>query len=317
MPYPPSPPAKMPAAPGGSIILETVEPSGLPKAVWWLIAFGSLAGALALVGLLLLRRRAANAQASEDAWDGDEEPQATKTAAPSAPVAEPAAQPTPPAAPLNVVTPTAAEPAVAPAPAATNAASLAASPPPATGPRSRASGELIFDPIQMRLSLVYATLTFRFTLRAVTAIPPGLLHADMFAAHASYSQDEQLCPPLQAMPVLGRIPRMAAGQAVALEGELQLPLSAIRPVHEGNASFFVPLVRLAMRTDPASEDYDADLPHLELGCVFTIGLPSQTGVLAPLRMDTGPRDFSGLDVREIAAARRTSLLPLDPARAAS
>lgn len=314
MPASPPPASDIPAVDKSSIPLETVASAGIPKAVWWLIAIGSFAGALAFAGFLLMRRRQTG---TEDEFFASE-PAEPDTETPSAPAsssqpAEQLAQAASSAAAQSSGPMTASARTTAPR---AEVATLIPSPPPATANRPRASGELIFDPIHMRLSLVYATLKFRFTLKAATAIPPGYLYGDMFSAHASFSQTEQLSPPLEALPPLGRIPRMTSGQAVTMESEIQLPLSSIRAVHEGDASFFVPLVRIAMLTDTSSADDSDDLPHLEIGCVFTVGVPSRSGVLAPLRTDAGPQDFATLDVKEVTAARRTSFLPLDPARAA-
>ncbi|MCJ2186799.1 superantigen-like protein SSL4 [Novosphingobium beihaiensis] len=200
----------------------------------------------------------------------------------------------------------------------TPAAPRPAPPPPAFAPapsppaeRPRASGDLMFEPQTMRLSLVYATLQFRLVLTAKTAIPPGKLLADMISAHTSLPQAMQLAPPPEALGTVHSFPRMSPGEVLDLKGELQLPLAAVRPLQRGKAAFLVPLVRLALlgENDPA-------LPRLELGFAFTVGLPGEGPSLAPLRLDTGPRDFTGLDAREIETARRTVLLALDPDRAA-
>lgn len=162
----------------------------------------------------------------------------------------------------------------------------------------------------MRLSLVYATLQFRLLLRTQTEIPAGKLLGDMISAHGSLPQSMQLAPPPEALGVLQPIPPLAPGQTLDVKGELRLPLNAIRPLQQGAASFMVPLVRLALLGDEGTS------PHLELGCVFTVGIPGSGPALAPLRLDTGPRDFATLAAREIETARRTALLALDPARAA-
>lgn len=213
---------------------------------------------------------------------------------------EPAAEPE--AAPEPHVLPEAA--AVPPIPAP------AFSAPPAVNP-VRASGALDFTPLSLRISLVYATLRFRLVLTAGTAFPAGRLLADMISAHGSLPQDQQLAPPIETLALLADTPALDPAQAIEIEGELQLPLGSVRPLRQGDATFLVPLVRLAWLGDNAP-----GVPHLELGCAFTVGVHGQGPALAPLRLDTGPRDFTGLSAREIDAARRTTLLPLDPTRAA-
>ncbi|SFF95862.1 hypothetical protein SAMN05518801_104157 [Novosphingobium sp. CF614] len=247
-----------------------------------------------VLGFLLMRRRRAPAIEDEAETDRFEAPVGT--------VEEPL--PAPPT--LTPVLMPVLAPVLAPAtiPAPSFAPALPAEP-------ARASGQMDFEPIAMRVSLVYATLQFRLVLTARTAFPAGRLLGDMISAHGSLSRDEQLAPPPQALAIIQAIPRLAPGQVLDVKGELRLPLAAIRPLRQGAATFMVPLVRLALLGDG-----QPGLPRLELGCVFTIGIPGAGPALAPLRLDTGPRDFPGLSAREIEAARRTVLLPLDPARAA-
>ncbi|MCT2398926.1 hypothetical protein [Novosphingobium mangrovi (ex Huang et al. 2023)] len=197
---------------------------------------------------------------------------------------------------VQSVTPSIPPRPVAPAPAA---------------PSHRAGCDLEFEPAAMRLSLVYATLQFHLRLTAQTELPPGKLLADMISAHGSLPQAMQLAPPPEALGTVQTFARMTPGQVLEVKGELQLPLSVIRPVQRGGAAFMVPLVRLALLGDARP-----DLPHLELGCVFTVGIPGSGPALSSLRLDTGPREFTELSAREIEAARRTVLLPLDHARAA-
>ena len=270
---------------------EPAEPTPTPPPLrepsswraWWWVAAVALLGVLAL-GWLLARRRRRMA-----------EPE---------PVAE---APEPPAAAPPAPPP--ALPAAAPAPGIT----AQASPPSNEAPTeiARASGTLDFAPVSLRISLVYATLRFRLTVTAGTVFPAGRMLAGMISAHGSLPRDEQLAPPPEALASVGNTPPLQPGQALEIEGDLQLPLASVRPLQEGGAAFLVPLVRLAWLGDN-----EPGLPHLELGCAFTVGLPREGAALAPLRLDTGPRDFTGLATREIEAARRTALLPLDPARAA-
>ncbi|WP_226638295.1 hypothetical protein [Novosphingobium profundi] len=254
---------------------------------WWALPAGFLA-LLVLGGFALARRKDKG-----------------KKAAPQ-PATRPATRPTPRPATATTPSPDVAPPTPTPAPA----------PAPASN-RPQAHGEIAFEAVSLRLSLVYASLRFRFSLRALTDIPPANLHADLTSAHGSASREEQLAPALEGLPVIAAIPRLQEGEDIVREGELQLPLNAIRAVNEGNARFFVPLVRLALVADMAHPEASADQPELGLGLVFTVGQPARAGAdaptsaLAPIRIDTGPRDMAVLDVREIAAGRRKHLLPLD------
>lgn len=255
---------------------------------WWLAIPAVLA--ILILSFLLTRRRS---QPAESGWD---EPLQEESTVASEPVPMP--------------TITAALPAAVPPPIPvllSETLQIAGNPAPEL---ARARGQLDFQPVALRLSLVYATLQFRLLLTAQTEIPEGRLLGDMISAHGSLSQVAQLQPSPEELVPLQRIPRLAPGQVYEVKGDLRLPLNAIRPVKQGEASFMVPLVRLAMLGDGETS------PHLELGCVFTVGLPSNGPALAPIRLDTGPRDHARLAAREIEDARRTSLFALDPARAA-
>ena len=152
----------------------------------------------------------------------------------------------------------------------------------------------------MRLSLVFATLQYRLLVTAQDDAPPVLVAGDMIGAHATLSRDEQLAPAADALPVLHRIPALAAGAALTLTGQLQVPLAAIRPLRQGEATFFVPLVRLCLLPEP---------PSPPARRVFTLGSVSGSDTLAPLRLDTGPREVRDLGAREIAAAQALPVLP--------
>lgn len=277
-----------PAAPSANAPTIAGENTQWP-AWWWAIPAAPAALALAF---LLMRRRSASA--TEEEAGIEEKPEQIEL-----PV-EPAPEPAPPVR----------ESIPPPIPAPAFARARAAEPAPSSQ-AIRARGEIAFEPVAMRLSLVYATLQFRVRLTAQTEIPAGRLLADMISAHGSLPQSMQLAPPPEALGAIQAIAPLAPGQVQEMKGELQLPLNAIRPVHHDGASFMVPLVRLALlgSGDPA-------LPHLEIGCVFTVGIPGAGPALAPLRLDTGPREFTSLAAREIETARRTVLLGLDPARAA-
>ncbi|MCJ1962392.1 hypothetical protein [Novosphingobium mangrovi (ex Hu et al. 2023)] len=260
---------------------------------WWALPAGLLA-LLLLGGFALARRKSEGRKVA---------PQPAPRPTPR-PTPRPAAAPTP--------SPDVAPPAPTPAPTPTPVPA----PPPASN-RPQAHGEIAFEAVSLRLSLVYASLRFRLSLRALTEIPPANLHADLTSAHGSASREEQLAPALESLPVIASLPGLREGEDIVREGELQLPLSAIRAVNEGSARFFVPLVRLALVADMAHPEASAAQPELGLGLVFTVGQPgragadSPTSALAPIRIDTGPRDMAVLDVREIAAGRRKHLLPLD------
>ncbi|MFT4056678.1 MAG: hypothetical protein QM681_19395 [Novosphingobium sp.] len=248
---------------------------GLPVWAWAIPAVLAVLGALAF----LLRRK----RPAEEAEDWSEVQHVVE------PVAPPAPKPAP------VPQPEFASSLVPPRPAPTL--------PAAAVPDAL---EIAFEPVGLRLSLVFATLQYRVTLTAGTDLPAGHLLGDMIGAHGSLTSEQQLAPPLETLTPLKPMPALAAGESVTLTGEVQLPLSAIRPLQRANASFFVPLLRLgvvfAENVGPVRR-------------VFTLGI-SGGPALAPLRLDTGPMEHRDLGAREVAEARAYPVLPDDRRRAA-
>ncbi|MDE8650438.1 hypothetical protein [Novosphingobium album (ex Liu et al. 2023)] len=176
---------------------------------------------------------------------------------------------------------------------------------PAGSPAPDGAFALRLEPESLRLSLVYATLRYRLDLAGDGADGPLRVVADMIGAHASLDSRAQLAPDPQALDTRHEIPAPAAGETLALNGELRLPIEAIRPIRNGQSQFFVPLARFCVL---GPEGHRATR-------VFTIGQPGARAdePLGPIRLD-GPRLIQTLAAREIEAARR---LALDPVRAAS
>lgn len=244
-----------------------------------------MALAAALAALIVFIRRRRGAPETQDWPEAENIPQ---------PVTQPEAP-----APAPLATGAAAESAPAPAPMAPQPAFPPAAQAPAAEPFHTT---LSFEPLGLRLSLVYATLQYRLSITAGGDLPAGHLLGDMIGAHASIPTEQQLAPALDTLPLLKAVPSIAAGETVTLKGELQLPLSAIRPLQQGSASFFVPLVRLSLLLE-------GDEGQLALRRVYTVGIDSAAAALSPLRLDTGPREHRELAAREVEAARAYPLQP--------
>ncbi|MFD2136892.1 hypothetical protein ACFSLT_20270 [Novosphingobium resinovorum] len=155
----------------------------MPIWVWAIPAVLVVLGALAF-----FLRRKRPAEEAED-WPEVQE------------VAEPVAPPVPKPAP--VPQPEFASPQVSPRPAPT--------PPPAAAPEAV---DIAFEPVGLRLSLVFATLQYRVTLTAGTDLPAGHLIGDMIGAHGSLTSEQQLAPPLETLTPLKPVPALAAGRAL-------------------------------------------------------------------------------------------------------
>ncbi len=296
---------------------ETIAPQAVPSAApetavqpattphwpeWWLAIPAALVG-VGIGVFALLRRRRAPATAWEEAGlepeaepedeIADEAADTPSTVAAAEAVA--ALDPVPAVSPIpRVQPPRNPEPQRRPAP----------QPTPSPTPAGPGVIAVHFEPLSLRLSLVYATLQYRLTLSAPES---GLSQqwrvlGDMISAHASLSQGEQLAPDPAALPLKHTLEALAPGETREIKGELQLPLNAIRVMRQGQASLFVPLVRLCLAGEQG---------HLERR-VFTLGVPGEGSGLAPIRLDTGPRDHAAISVREIEAARTLGQDPNSP-----
>lgn len=271
----PTAPASAPvAAPTAPAPVESI-PAAAPSAQesgppwWWTVPLALLA---AIGAAIAWKRRRRPDEPEDQAWDEPvvvPEPIAPEPAQPRPPVASPAPAPVPQPAPL-------------PAPAPSDAATL------------------VFEPVGLRVSLVYATLQYRVAITAGADLPTARLLGDMIGAHASIPPEQQLAPAPDTLAALKTLGPLVADETVVLTGEIQLPLNAIRPLQQGGASLFVPLVRLCLVADTQA-----------LRRVYTVGVEGGGTGLSPLRLDTGPREHRDLAAREVAAARDYPVEPVD------
>lgn len=244
---------------------------------WWMAIPVVLV--LLLAGLLLWSRRgSATATAQDEGFDRDEGPADIDTA-PSAPAA------LPPVAPRASLPP----PAPPPKPAAAPASSPSPIPRPSFG---AAPSPLRFEPVAMRLSLFYATMSYRLEVtRPREHEGPMRVLGDIISAHASLGSEAQLAPDTAALAELHDLASLEPGNTAELKGEIQLPLNAIVPVKGRASALFFPLARFVL-----------DMPgRAPLVRIYSVGqAPDRPeGALRPFRLDTGPRNFAALDRREI------------------
>jgi hypothetical protein len=307
-------PAQPSAAPEADLAGPPAATPHWPE--WWLAIPAALVAAGVGVFLLLRRRRAPATAWEEAGLEPEAEPEdeiVQETAdAPVAAAAIAALDPVAPVSPAPRV-----QPLRNPGPQSPSQPAPAAiptpNPAPARAPAPSGPGVIAvdFEPVTLRLSLVYATLQYRLTLAAPESglAEPWRVLGDMISAHASLSQVEQLAPEPAALPLRHTLEALAPGETRTFKGELQLPLNAIRVMRQGQASLFVPLVRLCLVDEHG---------HAERR-VFSLGVPGEgpdpaTVRLAPIRLDTGPRDHATIAAREVEAARDMGQDPDSPMR---
>ncbi len=152
--------------------------------------------------------------------------------------------------------------------------------------------ELALEADAFNRSLVYATLSYRLHVANSSGIPLGPLRlaADLASAHASLSAAEQFSANGD-FPAHHDIAALVPGETASVTGSLRLPLAALRPIQQGPALLFVPLVRV--RVEPAS-----GLPAMVR--VFVVGETGPNAALHPFRLDTLPGTVRHVSQREIA-----------------
>jgi hypothetical protein len=154
----------------------------------------------------------------------------------------------------------------------------------------------------VRLSLVYATVQYELEITNTGAVelPSLQVRADLASAHASLGTREQLAPAPEQLEAKHSVAPLAPGETIMLKGEVRVPLQYVRTVTKGAAQFFVPLVRFAILAPDGGG----------MRRVYTTGPRNpDSGTIASVRLDAGPRNLRDLDAREIEAARGFALDP--------
>ncbi|AZI36824.1 hypothetical protein [Caenibius tardaugens] len=194
-----------------------------------------------------------------------------------APASAAAPEPSPPAR-IRGPAPAPEPVAVAPVPQSEDAA-----------PASTPLGPLRYalETTSLSVSLVNATLSYQLTLTNTSQqmLRDLAIHGDLISAHASISPEEQFAGPLGTQPPQHRIQALLPGQSTFLNGQLRLPISAIRPLRRDSAVLFVPLARLRI------EAVGLDSALVET-CVVGQKPAGPGAGLRPFRLDTGPRVYA-------------------------
>lgn len=181
----------------------------------------------------------------------------------------------------QVAVPQIERPRIGPAPAA---------PQPAVAPIA-AGGEplqVALEPLRLSLTLMNATLAYRLELtnRGPAPLSGLTIGADMIAAHASMTREEQLSGPRAGRDAVApqRIGRLEPGESRVVEGEFRLPFPQIVPIRQGDAALLLPLARFRVEAEGAQA----------IVRTFAVGQPGHGDSLQPFRLDLGPRVYPRL-----------------------
>ena len=152
--------------------------------------------------------------------------------------------------------------------------------------------QVTLEPLRLSLTLMNATLAYRLEVANRGDAPVEALHigADMIAAHASMTREEQLSGPARAAAMVQRIERLEPGESCIVEGEFRLPFPQIVPIRQGKAALLLPLARFRLEAKGAA-------PVVR---TFVVGQPGTAAGLQPFRLDLGPRVYPKLAQRAFA-----------------
>ncbi|MFO6445721.1 hypothetical protein ACLBKU_01125 [Erythrobacter sp. NE805] len=141
-------------------------------------------------------------------------------------------------------------------------------------------------------SLMMFTLGYRLTIanRSGRAVGNLVTGVQLVCARASAAATGSNGPSAGAAQALGAIERIGPHQARSIMGEVQLPLSAIRPLRQGTKPVFVPLVHVTLEGEGQSA----------ITRSFVIGPRSPSGRVHPIPLDQGPGGIAGLVAQGIA-----------------
>jgi Meckel syndrome type 1 protein len=140
--------------------------------------------------------------------------------------------------------------------------------------------DLSLEIIAATRSLMMFTLEYRLTIANRSERAVGDLNAAVQLACARASA----APSAGAAQALAAIDRIGPHQARSLTGTVQLPLSAVQPLRQGQTPLFVPLVHVTLE----AESLPAWLR------TFVIGTPSASGRVHPIALDVPPGGIAGL-----------------------
>lgn len=149
-------------------------------------------------------------------------------------------------------------------------------------------------------SVMMFTLGYRLTVANRTERAVNDLGVAVQLASAQRGADNAPAP--GAAQRLDRIARVGPHQARSITGEVQLPLSAISLLRQGNAPLFIPLLHVTLEGEGQSA----------MSRSFVIGPPSASGAgrVHPILLDAPPGGIAGLIAQPISQP------PAQPATAA-
>lgn len=168
-------------------------------------------------------------------------------------------------------------------------ANAAPAPAKATQPAAGAL-DIVLDVTGATRSLMMFTLHYRLALANRTGQAISDVNLAVLLACARAGADNAVAA--GAAQQLERFDRIGPHQNLAVTGSVQLPLSAIAPLHQGRTPLLIPLAHVTLE----AEGQSAETRSFVIGTLSAAG----TGRLHPIPLDTPPGSINGLMAQRIA-----------------
>ncbi len=183
---------------------------------------------------------------------------------------------------------------------APGAAPTAPLPPPATLRPTGGAKKVSSDHLRIEFTatgasstLLNAVLNYAITLSNMSdedmrdiCLSGLMMQADSEIARNHDAQKDELLHKAQSLP---------AGETVTLEGDIRLPLSAIRPITFKSQALFIPLARFVVQYTDHQDVENEQSASFIVGREYEPPRPK----MAPFRLDLGPRNFSPVGQRPL------------------
>lgn len=116
------------------------------------------------------------------------------------------------------------------------------------------------------------------------------ISGDLVTAHGKVPVSEQMAGAATDLAPLDTMPALGAGETGEISAKFNLPISQIRPIKQGRATLYVPLLRLRITSDgrgPVTQ-------------TFVIGMkPPGSDRVQPFRLDEMPQTYSQIGSRAL------------------
>lgn len=152
--------------------------------------------------------------------------------------------------------------------------------------------DMVLEITSATRSVMMFTVEYRLTIanRSGRAVNDARTAVQLACARASANAGAANAPSAGSAQGLAELERIGPHQARSVSGTVQLPLSAIAPLRQGQTPLFIPLAHVTLEAEgvPAQAR------------TFVIGTPSAAGRVHPIALDVPPGAIAGLVAQAVA-----------------